>query len=158
MATSRERHGSDAAASTTGPAAPTVTIPTNSVTPYLRSRFTVLDGCLLVSEPRTLLGLVPIGRRSWTADLADVRDLRTAWALRPERLAALVALVLLARSGPRPLAAVLVALALWLVPLSLIAVLRVEPVHGRVRRFPICLFYRFDIGLVAAIARAEAGP
>jgi hypothetical protein len=87
-----------------------------------------------------------------------VGDLRIAWALRPERVAALVALMVLAIAGSRLLAPVLVALSAWLVPLSFIAVLRVEPLHGRVRRFPICVFYRFDVGLVVAIARAEAGP
>jgi len=158
MATSRDAHGSDGPASAARPAAPTVTIPTNSVTPYLRSRFAVLDGRLVVSEPRTLLGLVPMGRRSWAADLGEVGDLRIGWALRPERVAALAGLVVLALAGPRPLAPVLVALAVWLVPLSFIAVLRVEPVDGRVRRFPFCVFYRFDVGLVVAIARTEAGP
>lgn len=158
MAPSRDKQGSGAAASRTSPAAPTITIPTNSVTPYLRSRFAILDRCLVVSEPRTLLGVVALGRRTWVADLAELRDLRTAWAVRPERATAIVALAVLAVSGPRALAPVLVALAVWLVPLSFIAVLRVEPIHGRVRRFPICVFYRFDLGLVVAIARAESGP
>jgi hypothetical protein len=136
--------------------APTVTVLTNSLTPWLRSRFTVRDDGLHADVPRTVLGLVPCGRRQVRMPLERSTDVEVTMALRPERVVAsllLVVVALLAVAGPWRL--VLLAVGLWLVPLSYIAVLQVDVRAARRERFPICVFARFDVRLVAAATRLE---
>jgi len=136
--------------------APTVTVLTNSLTPWLRSRFTVREDGLHADVPRTLLGLVPYGRRQVRMPLERIAAVEVAMALRPERAAAcllLLVVALLAVTGPVRL--VLLAGGLALVPLSYIAELQVEVRDAGRERFPICVFARFDVRLVAAATRLE---
>jgi hypothetical protein len=134
---------------------PPVTIPTNSVTPYLRTRIELTDVALRATGPRTLLGIVPVGRRELEVALADLLDVRVTMTLRWERLLLAVALLAGAVLASGVLRLLPLALALWLLPLSYVAALRIESRQAR-HDVPICLFYRFDVGLVAIAARLAA--
>jgi hypothetical protein len=135
--------------------APTVTVPTNSATPYLRSRFTVLDDGLHVDVPRTAIGLVSLGRLRRHLSFDRLADVRVGMALLPLRAIAVVALATTAALVPGLARWAAVLLALWLVPLSYVAVVKVSTVDGRRWRHPICLFYRFDLGLLVAAVHQE---
>jgi hypothetical protein len=136
--------------------APTVTVLTNSLTPWLRSRFTLREDGLHADVPRTVLGLVPCGRRRVRMPLDRIAEARVAMGFRPER--AVVCLVLLAVAlvvGTSPLRLVTLTVGLWLIPLSYVAMLEVVVRDARSERFPICVFARLDVRLVAAATRLE---
>jgi hypothetical protein len=151
-----ERHEVPGPSRGPGDLAPTVTVLTNSLTPWLRSRFTLREDGLHADVPRALLGLVPAGRRRVRLPLERIDDIRVSMALYPDR--ALVCSLLLVGAvvvtGPGRIA--LLALGLVLLPLSYVAVLRVDLRDvARRERFPICVFARFDARLVAAATRLE---
>jgi hypothetical protein len=136
--------------------APTVTVLTNSLTPWLRSRFTLREDGLHADVPRTVLGLVPCGRRRVRMPLDRIAAARVAMGLRPGR--AVVCLVLLAVAlvvVTGPLRLVPLTVGLWLIPLSYVAMLEVAVRDARRERFPICVFARLDVRLVVAATRLE---
>lgn len=136
--------------------APTVTVLTNSLTPWLRSRFTLRSDGLHADVPRTVLGILPIGRRRLLLPLERISGADVAMALRPERaIACLVLLAVAAFAVTGPVRLALLALGLVLVPLSYVAVLQVGVRGARRQRFPICVFARIDVRLVAAAIRLE---
>jgi hypothetical protein len=151
----RRQHDADGAPSGSGVLAPTVTVLTNSLTPWLRSRFTVRVDGLQADVPRTLLGLVSSGRRRVTIPLERIADVRVAMALQPVRVVTCVLLLVGGLAVPGPARVALLLVGIWLVPLSYIAVLRVDVRGARRERFPICVFARFDVGLVATATRLE---
>lgn len=136
--------------------APTVTVLTNSLTPWLRSRFTLRSDGLHADVPRAVLGILPVGRRRVRVPLERISGVEVAMALRLERALACLALLTVALVGATgPIRLVLLALTLWLVPLSYVAVLQVDVRGARRQRFPVCVFARLDVRLVAAATRLE---
>lgn len=132
---------------------------TNTVSFYLRSLL-VLDGeTLHATVPRTILGLVPIGTRSFAAPVDRLADLRIGIVLHADRiLAALVCLgVAVLLRLPWLAAAGLLVLGGLLLLLGLTLGLRIRDLDGRWPTVPICVLQRRVAGAaVRQIERAMA--
>lgn len=113
---------------------------TNGVSWYLRSRLWADRTSIVVETPRTILGLVPIGMRSFTTPLDGRTSLSLSWRVHPERLAVSAALALLAAAGPGPVGTVLTVVgAVAFLLLGIIAVVRIERVDSAPATVPVCL-------------------
>ena len=117
---------------------------TNSLTPWFRTRVDIADGVLRLDAPKAALGIVPTGRARASMPVADVAEAHVGWRTHPERFA--VAVMLLVGTAlldpPRWLAVAVVALAVWLIVLSRIAVLVIDARDGRSWALPICVLAR----------------
>ncbi|MFA5889827.1 MAG: hypothetical protein WDA27_02555 [Actinomycetota bacterium] len=136
----------------------------NSLTFYMQVRISVTPASLRIDAPRSILGFLPAGRKALEFPFADIQEIGVAWAVLPTRLPAAVALfaAVVAFTPGIALSIALVVVGLWLLPLSVIKVIRIRPRRGRVRKVPICLFQTFDGELIASEvmthARAAAQP
>jgi hypothetical protein len=114
---------------------------TNGVSWYLWSSLAVDHRQLKVATPRTILGLVPIGKHRFTVDLRDLVALTIGTKLNPDRVFAAVVLALAAALGwfgtPGTVLCGVGALAFCL--LGLIAVVRIEAHDRPARTVPVCL-------------------
>jgi len=102
------------------------------------------DGIVTFDVPKALLGILPLGRRRADAPIAALQQARVGWQVRPERAIACVLFGACAASsflsGWGDVFAIV--LAIWLLPLSVIAVLRVRLTDGRELVLPVCVAAR----------------
>lgn len=114
----------------------------NTLTPYMRVRLRIDADVLTVAWTESLLGLVPLRRRTSTAE----GTVRLRLRLFPSRLLVAVGL-LLCLGLIRPVWAVVAvgAVAFALLVLSLVLVMELTDRQGAVRTIPLCVVQRRDI-------------
>ncbi|NNC93085.1 MAG: hypothetical protein HKN80_11420 [Acidimicrobiia bacterium] len=114
---------------------------TNGVSWYLRSRLTVDRGQIEGTTPRTILGLVPVGKSRFIIDLSDLTDVRIATKLNPDRMIVATILGLAAvLGGFGPVATLLCTVgAIAFLLLGFIAVVRLAARDQPVVAVPVCL-------------------
>lgn len=129
----------------------------NIVTPYLRTRLQLRDRDLRIDAAGSFLGILPVGRREAFLRVEDLRSIERGLQFRLDRLVVAIALGWSALViGVQALAIVLGLLAVWLLPLSLIAVLRIEDRDSR-RAFAVCWIQRGPVdAFVRQVDRARA--
>lgn len=118
----------------------TLDVRTNSITPFLRVRMRVSGAAVNVSWTQTVVGLVPLRRRS--ASCPDRADARLAPRFFPDRaLFSLLSLaVALSTSGwLKPVAGVVAGVTAIL---SVVMVLNLPEAGGSTARVPVCWLHR----------------
>lgn len=150
-------HAKDAAGNAGPGAAIETVVPANIATPYLKVRLELRGGRVVIGWDRALLGVLPMGPARISARLPAPISIRVATVLRIERLVAAGVLVAAAATLALPIAAevLMVAFAVWLLPLSVIKAIRVDRAGMRRRIVPICWFHTVDAELFAAAVEAE---
>lgn len=127
---------------------------------YLRSRLLLHADALNVTTPRTILGLVPIGTRTWDIPLERLAGVRTTVVVRIERVLVAAALLAVAIFTGLPwLATVaLAAVAAILLFLGVALGMRFEERDGGKFTVPVCVLQR-EVAAAALrqIERAIAG-
>ncbi len=146
-----------------GSAAPLleVSLITNGVSWYLRSRLAVGRAGLTVATPRTVLGLVPVGTRRLEAPLGDVEAIALGVGIRLDRLAAaglLTAALVTGRLERLPAVFVGVG-AIALVLLGVHAAMKIRLVDRAGLDVPVCLAHlsrarRFIAGVESRLSAA----
>ena len=116
----------------------------NSLTPWLHTRIDVDGAIVTVDAPRAVLGIVPIGRRRATFDVADVTGIDVGWRPFPARLvtAALAAGLVVTLDPATETTITLVVIAAWLAILSFVSVMRIQRRGARPIVVPICTLQR----------------
>ncbi len=118
-----------------------VVLLTNGVSWYLRSGLTVDQRQLRVTTPRTILGLIPVGKRRLAVDLLELSTVSLGTKLNPGRMIVAAALGLAAAFGgfgAIVTAACSVAAVAFLL-LGFIAVVRIEERNRPASTVPVCL-------------------
>ena len=105
----------------------------NVVTPYLTVRLTLSPSEMSISWPRTILGLIPVGREEVRLHPKSVRSIRLAPVVFWRRLALVPVLVALpvATKAPLPFAVVCLILAMVFLVLGVVAGIEVRHPAGR---------------------------
>ena len=114
---------------------PPILVPQHNLARYRRVRLEVTDGVFRWDEPRTVLGIIPVGRRAgrWATSLLAVA-------------AAVVGFLLL----PWWLAVPLLLVALWVLVVSTGPYLEARTLSGGRRRVAVCFGHKIDAELFMA--------
>jgi hypothetical protein len=137
---------------------------TNTMSFYLRSRLVLDADALHVTTPRTILGLVPIGTRTWDIPLERLAGVRITVVVRIERVLVAAALLAVAIFVGLPWLATmaLAAVAAILLFLGVALGMRMKDRDGARLTVPVCVLQR---GVAAAALRqieraiaARSGP
>jgi hypothetical protein len=138
---------------------PPMTIPQHGLTRYLRVRLEVDDGVLRWEQPRTVLGVVPVGHRRVAVPLEQVTSLRLQRpGRRPIRLAAgLLMMGLPAFFLPWWAAVPVIILGGWVTLVALGPALRADTVAGKHYHTGVCFGHQFDADLFIEAANDMAG-
>lgn len=142
----------------TGAFLPSVTLPTNNLTRYMRIRMGVDDGVLNGEVPRTLLGILPLGTRRITAPIEEVRGVSIARSLDPLGGGAAAALILLPWFVlPWWAATLLLIVGLWVLAVAWGPKLSIVTTGGKRHTARICFGHELDGELFAeALNRTAA--
>ena len=125
---------------------------TNTMSFYLRSRVVLDAHALRATTHRTILGLVPVGTRTWDVPLERFAAVRIAVVVHADRVLVAIGLVGAAAFAGLPgLAAVaLVAVAAILLFLGIALGIRIDEREGGRFTVPVCVLQR---GVAAAVVR-----
>ena len=137
---------------------PFTTLPSNTMTPYLRAHVEVSDANLRWDAWWTVLGFIPFRRDRLALPLADLAATRSRAGFHWDRLIVGLALVGAAIVWVRGIAWFLaLAIAGLLLMMAPTAQLCVTTADGRTRRLSICIRHKLDVDLAAVALEVLTG-
>ena len=143
-----------------GPASqlPFTTLPSNTMTPYLRAHVEVSDETLRWDSWWTILGFIPIHKDRVALPLADLAATRSRVGFHGDRLVVGLALVGVALVWVRGwmwfVALGVSALLLMIAPTAQLCVTTKD---GRTRRLSLCIRHKLDVDLIAVALEVLTG-
>lgn len=143
-----------------GPASqlPFTTLPSNTMTPYLRAHVEVSDETLRWDSWWTILGFIPIHKDRVALPLADLAATRSRVGFHGDRLVVGLALVGVALVWVRGwmwfVALGVSALLLMMAPTAQLCVTTKD---GRTRRLSLCIRHKLDVDLIAVALEILTG-
>jgi hypothetical protein len=138
---------------------PPMTVPAHNLARWIHSKLEVRNGMMRWEVPRTIVGLVPVGKRLIEVPAADISHIRMGRAVRPLGLTAgILAILLPLWLGWGWWAVLTIPLGLWTILVALGPRMEATTHTGRAYRADVCFGHAIDADLYMAAVEDIASP